>query len=599
MKLDGLSGGPKFSLYVERAARAVLMVDLVESVRLMEADEKHTVSRWLDLVHLIESQTIPNHNGRLIKVLGDGFLADFDTVKEAVTAAFEIQNIAASRNTKEMNDDKHFLLRMGIEIADIYDDKRDIYGHGVNLAARLMTLAGPGEIVVSAAARDQVVPDIDADVEDLGDCYVKHVREPIRAYRLGAVGKKPVIKTGIPRGDLLPTIAVLPFNSYLPQQDKHVLGNVLAEELIQAFSVSQHLNVISRLSTSAFRGHDVDLNMIATHLKAQFVLAGSYRVDGDKISVNVELSEVKTRKVLWSNKFTDLLESIFNDDQALVIRITGAVAKAIIAKQLKRSRCRPLPTLETYSLLMSAITLMHRLSPKNFEQARKILDIIIERVPREASLYAWIANWHVLKVQQGWTENFQRESQLAQDFSKRALDINPDSSLALAIDGFVHTNLLKQLDTAEKRYEKATENNPNNTLAWLLKGTLHAFRGEGSKAVANTERAIVLSPLDPHRYFHDSLMATACNANNEFGKGLEIAMRSLKANRYHSSTLRTIVVSQWNLGLHDEARETMKGLRELEPSLTVKTWLELSPASQFEVGKNWSQALMGAGLPEQ
>ena len=150
--------------------------------------------------------------------------------------------------------------------------------------------------------------------------------------------------------------------------------------------------------------------------------------------------------------------------------------------------------------------------------------------------------------------------------TKRALDIDPDCSLALAIDGFVHTNLLKKLDIAQERYNHAIVANPSNPLAWLLKGTLHAFMGEGQQAVDNTQRALKLSPLDPHRYFYDSLAATACLAAYRYEDALELAQRSLRANRKHTSTLRAMAIAQWQLGRHDEARQTVQELMKLEPT---------------------------------
>ncbi|VAW03329.1 Adenylate cyclase, partial [hydrothermal vent metagenome] len=193
MAHDGRSGTRKQSLSFERAGRAVLMVDLVESVRLIEQDEAGAVSRWLDLVHHIDDGILPKCNGRLVKSLGDGLLLDFDTVRQASTAAFDIQRACTDQN-KNKPGNQHFLLRMGIEISDVFDDERDIYGHGVNLAARLMKLAGPGEIVISANAQDQLVSSLDADIEDLGECYVKNVKNPIRAYRIGPAGPDPVIR---------------------------------------------------------------------------------------------------------------------------------------------------------------------------------------------------------------------------------------------------------------------------------------------------------------------------------------------------------------------------------------------------------------------
>jgi tetratricopeptide (TPR) repeat protein len=163
--------------------------------------------------------------------------------------------------------------------------------------------------------------------------------------------------------------------------------------------------------------------------------------------------------------------------------------------------------------------------------------------------------------------------------------------------GFVHTNLLKRLDVAEELYARALQINPNEALAWLLKGTLHAFKGEGALAVEHTERSLKLSPLDPHRYFFDSLAATAALSAGHYNRAIELATRSLRANRTHTSTFRALAISQWQLGLENEARATVHELLRLDPGLTVTQYRERNPSGGYETGKIWSNALLGAGVP--
>jgi tetratricopeptide (TPR) repeat protein len=211
---------------------------------------------------------------------------------------------------------------------------------------------------------------------------------------------------------------------------------------------------------------------------------------------------------------------------------------------------------------------------------------------------AWLGNWHVLRVQQGWSDDPQRDTYLASECTKRALDMDPDNSLALAVNGFVHVNLLKRFDVAEDSYERALAANPSNAFAWLLKGTLHAFKSEGEQAVEHTERALALSPLDPHRYFYDSLAATAAAAAGRYERALELAQRSLKANRKHTSTLRVMTVAQWLLGQRDEARKTVQELLRLQPTMTVGGWLKSSPAASYELGRRAAEVWRQAGVPE-
>ena len=281
----------------------------------------------------------------------------------------------------------------------------------------------------------------------------------------------------------------------------------------------------------------------------------------------------------------------------MIDELVADVSAAVVSREVQRAQSQALPTLKSYTLLLGAIALMHRLSRSDFEKARHLLDALIERASRQAIPQAWLAEWHVLRVQQGWSPDPEQDARMALQCTARALDTDPMCSLALAVDGLVHTNLLKRLDIAEERYDRATETNPSNSLAWLLKGTLHSFKGEGPPAVRCTQRALKLSPLDPHRYFYDSLAATAHLAAHQFERALKLAERSLRANRTHTSTLRALVVAQWQLGHHEDARRTLQDLLRLEPSLTVSGWLERSPSAPYDIGKEWAEIFRQIGVP--
>lgn len=589
--------GDHVDYVVERATRAVLVVDVVESVRLIEQDEEGTISRWLGLVRQIEKDLLPANKGHLVKSLGDGLLLEFTDVRTAVLAAFAIQQ-ASDRSNVGKPSDRRMLLRIGIEVGKVIIEDHDVFGHGVNLAARLAALAGPGEIVVSASVRQQITPDLDADVEDLGECFLKHVTGPVHAYRIGPPGARPVPRLPTPIGNLLPTLAVIPFKGRAVSKQHRVLGEILAEETIRSFSRSSDLNVISRLSTTAFRGRVVSLAEIREHLNANYVLSGVFHVHGDQVALETELADAKSSQVVWSKLIKGQLRGIIAGEQEVVAQLVADVRSAVALRELKHAKLQTLPTLDSYSLLMGAIALMHGRSQDDFKRAYKLLEALIDRVPRQPIPQAWLAKWHVLQVQQGWASDPKQTAQRALASARRALDADPQSSLALAIDGMVHTNLLKRLDIAEERYGLAIEANPNDSLAWLLKGTMHAFRGESVPAVEGTQHALSLSPLDPMRYFYDSLAATALNAAGKFESALEIAKRSLRANRSHTSTLRTIAIAEWQLGRKDQARQAVQELLRLEPSLTVSGFLERSPAADYETGKEWSAVLEKAGLPK-
>jgi adenylate cyclase len=580
-----------------RVVRTLLFVDVVESVRLMEENEDGVVRRWREFIGAVERDILPSHQGRLVKSHGDGLLLEFPTVPPAVKAAFAIQRASTGVNAG-VSPSQHILLRMGVHFGHLIADDHDVYGTGVNLAARLMGLAGPGEIVVSADVRDQLTPVLDADMEDLGSCYLKHVHEPVRAYRIGPPGPRPVIEPGsVSMPQLRPTVAVIPFAERTGKPDQQVVGEVLADEIIGALSRSSELTIISRLSTTVFRGRETSIDEVSRYLNANYVLSGAYRKVGSRLRLNLELASSEPGTVVWSETIEGNAHALVSGKDGVVDNIVSGVSMAVMARELQRAQSQPLPTIESYTLLMGAIALMHRLSQQDFDRSREMLQALTERVPRQAIPWAWMAKWHVLRVQQGWSDDPSVDAQLALDCGRRALNADPHCSLALVMAGFVHTNLLKQLDRAEEQYDLALRINPNDGLAWLLKGTLHAFKGEGELAIDHTQRALKLSPLDPHRYFYDSLSATAALSAGKYKRAVELATRSLRANRTHTSTFRALAIAQWQLGLHNDARKTVSELLRLEPSLTVTRYRERHPSGGFETGKIWSSALQGAGVP--
>jgi tetratricopeptide (TPR) repeat protein len=373
---------------------------------------------------------------------------------------------------------------------------------------------------------------------------------------------------------------------------------VLADELIRALCRSQELNIISRLSTTAFSGRAVSLDEIRTHLHADYVVSGACSVSGDRVFLDIELSETKSGGIIWIDRLTDRIAGILSGEQHLIGRAIAEISRAIMTRELQRARARPLPTLESYTLLMGAIALMHRLSAPDFNEARAMLETILGRGSHQPMAQTWLARWHVLRVQQGWSTDVMQDAYRALDLTKRALDSDPEFSLALAIDGFVNTNLLKRFDIARQRYDLAISTNPSDSLALLLKGMLHAFCDEGEQAVQDTELALTLSPLDPHQYFYDSLTASANITAGRYARAMELARRSLRANCMHTSTWRVLTVAQWQLGLRREACESAQELMRLEPTLTVEGYLKRAPSAAFAIGKTIAGILREAGVPD-
>lgn len=396
---------------------------------------------------------------------------------------------------------------------------------------------------------------------------------------------------------LRPTVAVIPWTPRIPCAYRFGAGDLLADEVIGVISRSDDLYVVSRLSTAVFRRRCGALADIRRALGADYVVTGAYHLSGRSLLASVEVSDTANSRVLFADRFTGDVGDLLTGNSELVARIVEATSAAIVRHQLERVGNVPLASLESYTLLMAAVSLVHRATPADFERARIILQDLIERHPRHPIPRAWLAKWHVLRVQQGWSRDFPREAALAHDQTKAALDSDGQCSLALAVDGFVNCILLKDFDAAARSYTRAIEVNPNESLAWLFKSTMHAFKGEGADAVHSAERALRLSPLDPVRYFYESLAATAAVAAGRYEEGLAMAQRSWSANRRFASSLRAIVISQVLLGRLSDARQSAHALLRLEPTLTASGYLQRHPSGAYPIGKVWSESLRAAGVP--
>jgi TolB-like protein len=394
-----------------------------------------------------------------------------------------------------------------------------------------------------------------------------------------------------------PGVAVLPFECTVGHDPGGMLGEALADEAISQLARSPDLHVISGLSTRSLKGRQIGIGEIATYLGAAYVISGRYRYDTSRVRVHVELAEASSQRVVWAQAYDTTALAAFDPDTSVADQIVAGVSRVILERELDRALSSPFPTLESYSLLSGAITLMHRASLSQFDRARSMLEHLAQRHGRRGEPHAWLAKWHVLRVVQGWSDDSVAESREALARTERALEANSQNGLALSIAGLVHAYLRKDLAQAGRLYSDARTASPNEPLAWLFSATWHAYRGEGREASTAAELALRLSPLDPMRYFFDSLAATATLATGDWQRSIELSERSIRANRLHASTWRTLAFALVMSGRVDEARRAVEELRAIEPTFTVARFLERFPGRDGPLAQPWAQALREAGLP--
>jgi adenylate cyclase len=592
-----VEGRTQFLEFV-RARRAIVVVDVVESVRLMLAHEDDFIDRWRRFVAEIRTEVLPMLGGRMVKSLGDGMLWEFETVIGAVHATQEAhRRIRAFNMGCEPSSELH--LRAGVHDADVVIDEVDVYGAGVNLAARLATLAGPDEIVISPEARDALVPGLDVDIEDLGNCYLKHFAEPQRAYRAGPLGSHSVMWSGSAVGSTQEvSIAIIPFAADGNVEHAPFLGDALADDLIAQLSRLRQLHVVSRLSTAVFRDRTLDLNTIARALSCQYMVHGTCAVAGDKLRVRAQLVDCQSQSVLWADAIDGSVVEVLSGASPVVDRLTQEICRALVEAEVHRSVTSPLPSLQSYTILLGAIAMMHRLSLRDFHRSREMLLYLCDRHPRATAPRAWLGKWHVMRVAQGWSPDRVADAQQARSIVAQALDLEPEHSLALAIDGLVCAYISKDLVTAAQRYSASIRSNPNESLAWLFQSALHTYDDHGDLAVECAMRAQRLSPLDPMKYYYDNFTSTAKLSANDYEGAIEFGKRSLHANCTHGATLRILAIAQVHANRMDEARKTIAELLAVEPGFSVSKFLERYPGAAAPHTARYADALRAAGLPD-
>lgn len=580
-----------------RQRRAILVAEISDSVAMMERDEERTVERYRAFLAHATSQTVPTHAGRsMLRIPADGFVAEFPEAVQALNCAFELHGELARFNAKL--EAPALGMRIGIHIADVIVEAFNVLGDGVNVAARLAELANPGETIVSAQVRDQLTSGVEASIEDLGEQRLRNRERAVRAFRAWPPAQGVIwTPSKAVQAHGRPSIAVIPFELRSDDARFASIGDGLADDVIAALSRMADFFVISRLSTMAFRRAPLGVRRVGEMLGVQYVLSGSVQTAYPRALLMAELADARDGRIVWSERFQGDLADVFAMQGELARKIVQSLAPFVRSLELRRARITNFDQLDAYAITLRGVELMHRLAREDFMQARTAFETAIARDPVSPRPHAWLAKWHVMRIANGASDDAAKDSTAATACAERALACDPDDALALAVDALVAAWSRHDLDAAEQRLTQALAANPNEPLAWLWNGITHAWRGRGSEAVQCTDRALSLSPLDPMIYFFHSLASTANLIGERYERAIELAELSLRENRLHTPTLRTLAVAQVLSGRMVEARETMRRLRELEPGLTVAAFRARYPGRDSPQFAHFAEALEAAGLP--
>ncbi|MBP1882482.1 adenylate/guanylate cyclase domain-containing protein [Sinorhizobium mexicanum] len=574
---------------VQRRLAAILVADVVGFSRLMEEDEVATLAVLKERRATILQPVVRAHGGRIVKVMGDGVLLEFPSAVDAISGAVELQRKMADANAA-LSEARRIVLRIGISLGDVVIDGSDLYGDGVNIAARLQSLAEPGAIYVSSGIRDQVKRKLAFDFDDLGPKFLKNIAEPVHVYRVvfeaaATIGHQ---EQALPL-PAKPSIAVLPFTNLSGEAEQDAFTDGLTEDLITDLSRNAGLFVIARHSTFAYKGKSIDVRLIARDLGVRYLVEGSARRAADRVRINVQLIDAVGGDHLWAERFDRNLEDIFGVQD----EVTNKIVEALVGRLAESpSRNRP-KSLEAYDLCVRGRSLVSSFnsSPEALREAEILLNQAVSIDSEYAEAIRWLAfvHWQIWAQSIDPTEdNRSRAFELA----RQAVALDKNDAANHWFIGFLLANE-KRWPESDEEFAAAFTLEPNNADALAIRSELAAFAGHASEAIELTQRALRLNPHPPGWYYWQLGLAhyAACQ--------YEEAVRILRMEAiYRSPSRRILAASLAQLGRRDEAMREAALFMAMTPKFTITHWAAAQPARDMETVRRFVEGYRMAGLPE-
>jgi TolB-like protein len=553
----------------------------------MEADSEGTVAAWQDAREDVIKPTVADHTGKIVKLTGDGFLVEFQTVQDAVNCAIAMQQGLAASSLD---------FRIGVNLGDIIDDGEDIHGEGVNVAARLEGLAEPGGIVISGSVHEQVKNRIEADYQDMGRQEVKNVSDPVQAFAVKFAAPAGAVKSDVAVSDK-PSIAVLPFDNLSGDTDQEYFSDGVAEDIITALSHFPWFFVIARNSSFSFKGQSLTIGQIAKELGVRYVLEGSVRQAGDRVRVTAQLIEAETDRHIWAERYDRDLNDIFAVQDEITESVTRAVAPELLAAEMRQAGRRDTPKLDTWTQVMRAHSLINNLTPEDSRAAKILLEEAIAADPSSSMAHADLATVHLWSGIYGWTADTMAANLAAVGSAETAVDLDSRDAWARTVLGW--TKLFsKRHEEAIRELDAAIDINPNLSIAHSVLGVTHAFSGNADIGLRQTEYGIQLSPRDSLLSIMYGLRGIAHFAAGDYAESVEWGRRSVERRPPINVGYRIIAASLGLLGRIDEAREAVRELLVHMPDMTIQATIRQMPWKLEEHLQAVTDGLRAAGLPE-
>jgi len=579
---------------VERRLTAILAADVAGYSRLMGLDEEGTLAQLKGLRKSLIDPKIAEHRGRIVKTTGDGALVEFASAVDAVRCALDIQRGMAEHNS-DFLDERRIEFRIGINVGDIILDEGDIYGDGVNIAARVETLAKPGAICLSDNAYQQIKGKIALDVDDMGEQQLKNIAQPVRVYdvRLDSGMARPALPL-----PTKPSIAVLPFQNMSGDPEQEYFADGMVEDIITALSRMRWLFVIARNSSFTYKGRAVDMKQVGRELGVRYLLEGSVRKTANRVRITGQLIDASSGAHLWADRFDGGLEDIFDLQDRVTASVVGAIAPKLEQAEIERAKRKPTESLDAYDNFLRAMASVYQRTKGANSEALRLFYRAIELDPEFSSAHAMAAWCYTWRKINGWMTDRTKETAEGTRLARRAVELGKDDALALARGGQAIAILIHDLDSGVIAVDRALQLNPNLAVAWYVSGWVRVYRGELGVAIEHQERAMRLSPLDPVLYHMQVGTALAHMLAGRYDEASSWAEKAFRNEPNYLPAAAVAAASHAFAGRMEEASQTMQCVRQNDPALcmsNLKDWLPIRRPEDFSL---WAEGLRKAGLPE-
>jgi len=579
---------------MERRLAAIFTADVAGYSRLVGADEEGTIDRLSAHRRELIEPKIAEHQGRLVKTTGDGVLAEFASPVKAVRCAIDVQHGMAARNV-DIPEGSRIEFRIGINLGDVVVDDDDIYGDGVNIAARLENIAEPGSVFISRAVRDFVTDTAELVLEDLGERELKNIAKPVQVFRIAAPAQAVAASQApAPAVPQKPSIAVLPFTNMSGDAEQEYFSDGMTEDLITDLSKISALFVIARNSSFAYKGRLVKVQEIGRDLGVRFVLEGSIRKSGNRVRITAQLIDAESGGHLWAERFDRDLTDIFATQDEVVEKIVRALAVTLTQGEEKRLGRRGTDNVAAYEAVLRARELLGAATRETVAQARAMYQRAIELDASYAVPHAGLAATAVSNYVSDWADDPGAELDQAERWARRALKL--DESEPFAHMALGHVLLWRRdHDGALAEFRSMIALDPNFAQGHSATGLALMYAGRAAEAL----EAFALSKrLDPH--YPSIVLHYLAQANfslGNYGTAAKQLLERIARTPGTDSSRMMLAACYGHLGRVEEARAAWAELLKVNPDFSLEQRERVLPYKDPRDFARIADALAKAGLP--